>query len=121
MTTAELTRLRELIDEHAGAEAPALEAAVDDLLGTIAGQALVVRNLSMELRNRRAGEAALEELAPVSALEAVLAGLGEPRPSGFTLAEAESASRRLVEAATRGQDLAAVLAAIARLVRVFTA
>ena len=120
LTEATLTELRELIGNAAGPERRAeLAGALDDLQRTIAAQALVIRNLTSDLRNRRVGQEAMDGIVPAGALNAMLASLGEPRAAPFSLADAQRACAELADQSARATDLAAIATAIVKVARVF--
>lgn len=123
MTESDLTAIRTLITDHAGPGSPHLPAAFDDLLRALAAQALLVGALSRELRNHRAADHALAHLPSTDALDDLLAPHAEPRRTSYSLSDAEAAARelsRVADADAGARDLTNVLAAIVRIVRVFT-
>ncbi len=120
MTETTIVDLRDLVmNATAGERRAELLGAVDDLQRAIAGQALAIRNLTAELRNRRIGQAAMEAIVPAGTMEVLATRLGEARRTAFSMAEAQLACAALVEKAARAGDVVEIAGAVARVVRVF--
>ncbi len=120
VTDTALMDLRDLVvNATAGEQRAELLGVVDDLQRTIAAQALAIRNLTADLRNRRIGEAAMEAIVPASAIDGLASRLGEPRRTAFSLGEARAACAALVEEAARAGEVVEIAGAVARVVRVF--
>ena len=120
LTESTLTELRDLISTAAPPDRRTdLTSALDDLQRAIAAQSLAIRNLTADLRNRRVGQEAMDAILPPAALAGLLDHLGEPRSTPFSLADAQRACADLSDQASRATDLAAIAAAIVRVVRIF--
>jgi hypothetical protein len=120
LTEQTLLDLRELITAKAPDDRrEALVQAFDDLQRTIVAQSLVIRNLTMDLRNRRVGQEAMDAIVPAAAVGDIIARLGKPRQTPFSLAEAKAACDELATQAARAGDIAAIASGIAKVVRVF--
>ncbi len=120
LTESTLAELRTLITTTAPADRQAqLAAALDDLQRTIAAQALVIRNLSMDLRNRRIGQEALDALVPAGSMDALLAPIGQARATPFSLDDAQKACAALANATSHATDFAEIAAAVVKVARVF--
>jgi hypothetical protein len=120
LTETTLLELRDLVSSSAPAERRAeLLQSLDDLQRAIAAQALLVRNLTADLRNRRIGQEAMDAITPAGAIDALIARLGEPRRTTFSIADARAACDALADEASRAADVVQIAAAVARVVRVF--
>jgi CxxC motif-containing protein (DUF1111 family) len=121
MVTAQtLMDLREFVQQNAtDPRREELLGALEGLQQTIAAQALVVRNLTGELRNRRIGQEAMEAIVPAGAIDALAGRLGMPRETTFSLTEAQAACAALVDEAAGAKSIVEIAAAVARVVRVF--
>ena len=120
LTETTLAELRNLITSGAPAERRAeLSDGLDDLQRTIAAQALAIRNLTANLRNRRVGQVAMDAILPPDALDALLAGIGEPRPTPFSLEDARKACAELADQSARAADIGEIAAGVVKVVRAF--
>ncbi len=120
LTEQTLIDLRALLATSAPADRrEAMLGALDDTQRTIAAQALVIRNLTADLRNRRIGQEALDAIVPAAAMSDLLTRLGEPRAGPFSMADAQRACAQLAEQGARAGDIAAIAAGIVAVVRAF--
>ena len=120
LTETTLAELRSLIASGALSERrEVLNGALDDLQRTIAAQSLAIRNLAADLRNRRVGQAAMDAIVPPDALNALLGGIGEARPTPFSLDEARKACADLADQSARATDIGEIAAAVVKVVRAF--
>ncbi len=110
-TETTLSDLRTLASER-----PEAAQALADLERTIAAQALIIRALSIDLRNRRVSQAHMDALVSNIAIGSVV---GTPARTDFTLAEAQQAAGDLVTEANRSRSAAAFLTTLVKLIRVF--
>lgn len=97
----------------------------DAIIKGIGSQALVIRALSSELKNRQVGQAALEKLVPRERLAEFAGVFAHSARVSFTLKEIEEAAARLADETSRNTSHAefagvlTILKAIAQLVIVF--
>lgn len=120
LTANTLAELRSLIASGAAPERrEELNGALDDLQRTIAAQALAIRNLAAEVRNRRVGQQAMDAIVPPAALDALLRKIGEPRPTPFSLEEAQRACAELADAGARAGEIGQIAAAVVKVARAF--
>lgn len=121
MTDLDLIQLRNFITESPASqpEREKLLASLDGLLTATAGQALLIRGLAMQLRNARIGSAQLASAMPTAALADVARALDRPATTAVSVEHAEAAARELARQTSSGASLAAILASIARIARVF--
>ena len=88
-------KLAALIDRYGGAEKAELEAALNDIGRALVTQALLVRNLRMELENAMVGNLNIEE----SVVRGVLPAAYQAKRNPFTFGDARAASDELVRQA----------------------
>jgi hypothetical protein len=120
LSESTLNELRTFITSTASSDRRAdFAEAVDDLQRTIAAQSLLIRNLTTDLRNRRIGQQAMDALLPPDTLNALLAQLGEPKQTPFSLTDAQHACADLADQASRATDIAEIAAAIVKVAKVF--
>ncbi len=120
LTETTLAELRGLIAFTAPAERQKeLSEALDDLQRTIVAQALTIRNIIADLRNRRVGEQAMDAIVPPDAMNAMLAGIGEARPTPFSLEAARKACAELADQSARATEIGEIAAGVVKVARAF--
>lgn len=115
----DLQQLQALIDQHGGAQQAQLGESLRDLQKTIVGQSFLIRSLMIDLRNRKAGAAALQALLTQQALADIYQSLGVPKQNAFSVAEADAAVTELAGSVANANNLANVTQALVKVATVF--
>lgn len=119
MNDQSLIQLREFIQAAPDDRRAELLGALDALLTAAAGQAIVIRTLTTQLRNARIGLAQVDRAIPIGVLSDIAEALGRPGSRTVSIQDAEAAARDLARQASRDGDVVALLIAVARVVSVF--
>lgn len=114
-----LNALKNLIAQNGGPQQQQLQEALEGLERAIAGQALLVRNLILDLRNRQAGDAQLDAVLTQNSLNAVFQMLGVPKQNPFSVTEAETAVKELSNSIANANNFAAILSTVVKVAKVF--
>jgi hypothetical protein len=119
ITEENLVKLKTLAADHGGTDAETLTMTLRDLETAIAAQALLVRNLLLELRNRQADAAALEGILSANTLSATMGSIGAPKRNPFTVAEAEQRIEALNDSIAAANDFGQIIGRVVEVAKIF--
>lgn len=119
LTQENLQRLKDMVDQQAGPQQAELKAALEDLQKAIAGEALLIRNLLIQLRNAQVGNMAIQNVLTETTLSDIFNSLHSPKRNPFSVAEADAAVRELSDKVANANNFADVLATVVKVAKVF--
>ena len=118
LTEQAVNRLEALVMAQPEPVRMELRGALEDLARVIATQALLARNLGIELENAMVGVDVLNSLVAQNGLEGMLSGLSPPKRNPFSMGEARKACDDLVATASQARDFTAILKGVAQVAKV---
>jgi hypothetical protein len=118
LTDETIDKLKGLIQTSGGADTGVLLGALDDVAHVIGTQALLIRNMGLELDNARVGFVGIARTLEAHSLDDLFVGLGKPKRNTFTVQQAVQANEDLVAKITQARDFSEVLKAVVEVAKV---
>ncbi len=119
LTEQALRRLTDLIDREGGTHKQEMKTALEDLQKAIAGQALLIRNMGIELRNHQVDEMAMDQILSRATLAQFFQSIGSPKRNPFTVKDADHTAQELVDKVAQANDFAQILSTVVKVATVF--
>ena len=114
-----IDKLKDLIVTHAGADRDDLIGALEDISRTISTQALLIRNMQMELENAQVSAMVINQIVDQNMVSSLLSNLTPPKRNPFTMDEVKIASEQLVAKVNSARDFTEILKGVVQVAKVF--
>lgn len=119
LTEQAVQKLENLIDQAGGPNKDEMKSSLECLLKAIAGQALLIRNMNMELRNRQVNDIAMDQILTNNTLAQIFQSLGSPKQNPFTVREAEAKAQELADQVAQANDFGQILGTVVKVATLF--